>query len=189
MSTQIEGGRFDDVGVLDLGAGENPHPDAETRVDIQPSPGVDVVHDLDETPWPFADGSAEMIVIHHVIEHVENPVDVVLEAARVVEPGGEIDLKYPIGGATHGDPTHRHFWNCRVARYFDRNDDAPVTYDFPAPPIELVDLEYPSLWFMLPGLSKASPLLRVVANRKPGPWVASTPWIAGEVRARFRKIE
>lgn len=40
-------------------------------VDNVPLPGVDVVHDLLEFPYPFDDSVASVIHLKHVLEHFE----------------------------------------------------------------------------------------------------------------------
>jgi 2-polyprenyl-3-methyl-5-hydroxy-6-metoxy-1,4-benzoquinol methylase len=44
---------------------------------------------------PFADASFDVVVCHHVIEHVRSPARVVRELVRVVRPGGSILLAFP----------------------------------------------------------------------------------------------
>ncbi len=39
-------------------------------VDHDPDCGADVVHDLDETPWPFADDSFDECHGYEVLEHL-----------------------------------------------------------------------------------------------------------------------
>jgi hypothetical protein len=40
----------------------------ETYVDRRDLPGVDVVHNLDVYPWPFADGAFDEVVAVHLVE-------------------------------------------------------------------------------------------------------------------------
>jgi glycosyltransferase involved in cell wall biosynthesis len=44
--------------------------------------------DLNRTPYPFLDASADAVVSIETIEHVENPRALVREMARIVRPGG-----------------------------------------------------------------------------------------------------
>lgn len=70
--------------------------DGEVGVDLDPgAPGCDVVADLRHLPFP--DGSAEAVRLSHVLEHFpyRTAPTVLLEAARVLLPGGSIAVGVP----------------------------------------------------------------------------------------------
>ncbi|MHC4400332.1 MAG: class I SAM-dependent methyltransferase [Planctomycetota bacterium] len=69
--------RFDAVGI-DL---------AEAPLEYARSLGLDV-HLSDLESMRFAEGTFDMIVAHHVLEHVQNPERLVVEIHRVLKPGG-----------------------------------------------------------------------------------------------------
>ena len=56
---------------LDLGCGSNKAKGA-FGVDIHPYEGVDLVLNVNQTPWDLPDNHFEQIRSLHVIEHVEN---------------------------------------------------------------------------------------------------------------------
>jgi SAM-dependent methyltransferase len=95
---------------LNLGAGAL-QPAGYVHVDIAPIPGVDVVHDLDVTPWPWANNSAEEIIGKDIFEHVDNPIAFMTECHRVLQPGGLLRLQTPHWRSEMAftDPTHRRF--------------------------------------------------------------------------------
>lgn len=107
---------------LVLGCGphhQRRHTHQETLLDVRPFPGVDVVHDLNSTPWPFGDHSYHEVVALHVVEHLDDLVAFMDEAHRVLTVGGALYLETPEAGTdldlTHSDPTHvrcyrRHTW-------------------------------------------------------------------------------
>ena len=91
----------------------------ETLLDAIPFPGVDVVHDLNATPWPFPAESFDEMVAIHVVEHLRDLVQFMNESHRILKPGGALYLETPEAGGdwdlTHADPTHvrcyrRHTW-------------------------------------------------------------------------------
>jgi SAM-dependent methyltransferase len=93
----------------------------DTFLDIRPFENVDVVHDLNERPWPFEDGAFLHVSAIHVIEHLKDLISFMDEAWRVLEQGGTLYIETPEAGGdidlTHCDPTHvrcyrKHtFWN------------------------------------------------------------------------------
>lgn len=72
-------------------------------VDIDPfmlrdarAAGMQVVRaDLDGAA-PIADGVADAVVCSHVLEHVEAPIRLVRECARILKPGGTVALCVPM---------------------------------------------------------------------------------------------
>ena len=95
---------------LNLGSGSQPVA-GFVNVDIVPLPEVDVVHDLDVLPWPWAGGSVGEIVAQDVFEHVADPIRFMTEAHRVLRVGGALTLKSPHWRHQDAftDPTHRRF--------------------------------------------------------------------------------
>lgn len=95
---------------LDFGCG--PHKrEGFLGVDAFPFVGVDVVHDLKVTPWPWADNSVEEAHASHFIEHLTGPqrTAFVNELFRVLVPGGKCQIIVPhwASNRAYGDPTHQ----------------------------------------------------------------------------------
>lgn len=100
---------FDRAGsVIDLGCGARKFPGA-IGVEIAPGPGIDVVHDLDRAPYPFADASADLVILRHVIEHLADVPGTVRECARILRPGGHLLALTPhfSDASSWIDPEHR----------------------------------------------------------------------------------
>jgi SAM-dependent methyltransferase len=103
--------------VLDLGCGQRKHP-GSVGLDISPDTDADVVHDLDEFPYPFDDDSFDQVLMQDVIEHVERPYAVIAELARICRPGAGIQLRTPHFSSVlaYSDPTHRHYFSLAAIR-------------------------------------------------------------------------
>ena len=54
---------------LDLGCGANKQP-GFVGMDIRALPGVDIVHDVEDIPWPLPDGCCMAIMASHLVEHI-----------------------------------------------------------------------------------------------------------------------
>ncbi len=92
------------------------------HVDLEPGPNIDVVHDLDSFPWPWEDGSAEMIVAEDVVEHLQSSLIAFCnEAWRVLAPTGELYVRTPHheGVSSWIDPTHRWHLHEQSFQYLD----------------------------------------------------------------------
>ncbi len=81
--------------ILNLGCGKVRIPNS-LGVDRVPIEGyVDVVHDLDVVPYPFADNSVDEIHFYHVLEHLHDPIKKLEEIYRILRPGGALYMRVP----------------------------------------------------------------------------------------------
>lgn len=133
-----------DAVLLDLGAGRGFRPamnfqgHAARICGVDPDPCVLENSQLDEgkvldgPTLPYPDGTFDLVVSDNVLEHLEDPVQVFSEVARVLKPGGRFLSKTPnrwhyvaiIASATP-DAFHR-FYNQRLGR--DAEDTYPTLY-------------------------------------------------------------
>ncbi len=96
---------------LNLGCGSRKL-EGFVNVDKYPGCAPDLVHDLEQLPWPFPDDSAEEVVLRHVLEHLGRETSVYLglmgELWRVCAPGAtlRITVPHPRHDDYLGDPTH-----------------------------------------------------------------------------------
>src|SRR5258708_28997174 len=96
---------------LNLGCGQNKVP-GYLNVDKFDACGPDQVVDLEIFPWPFADNSADEILMNHVLEHLGQETRIFLgimrELYRVLKPGAQLRVRvpHPRSEAFLGDPTH-----------------------------------------------------------------------------------
>ena len=98
--------------ILDVGCGTNKFEGA-IGLDNNPKTAADVIHDLGDLPYPFADDEFDLIVSHHVIEHVPDVMAFVTELHLITRPGGRIRLLTPhyTNPDWANDPTHRNHFN------------------------------------------------------------------------------
>ncbi len=97
--------------VLNLGAGRMPITGAVNHDLRRHADYIDVAHDLNLLPWPWADDSFDLIVARAVLEHLRiNLLESVGECWRILRPGGQLYLKLPHWQHEHSylDPTH--YW-------------------------------------------------------------------------------
>jgi SAM-dependent methyltransferase len=113
---------------LNLGCGHDIRP-GWLNLDVAPLPGVDVVHDLQQPPLPFADDRFELILCQDVLEHVDL-VPTLRDLHRVLAPGGRLELRSPhfTSQAFHADPTHRRCFSVETFDFFIRG--APLGRDY-----------------------------------------------------------
>lgn len=79
---------------INLGCGHFPKK-GYVNVDKVKNPNVDVVWDLENIPYPFQNDSADEIYAEHVLEHLNNPIDVIKECHRILKPNGRLLIKVP----------------------------------------------------------------------------------------------
>jgi hypothetical protein len=114
---------------LNLGCGQNKLA-GYVNVDKYDACQPDVVWDLEVFPWPFEDGSAEDIVMHHSLEHMgastECFLSIMKELYRVSAPGAQIhiDVPHPRSDSFAGDPTHVRPINSNILSLFSKKKNA-----------------------------------------------------------------
>jgi SAM-dependent methyltransferase len=106
---------------LDIGCGESKQPNF-IGMDKRLLPGVDILHDLEEFPYPLPDECCWNIVGSHIIEHIkpEYSIPFMDELWRLMKPNGKLALSTPYAGSPGywQDPTHCNGWTEATFRYF-----------------------------------------------------------------------
>ncbi len=96
---------------LNLGCGFDKKADW-VNVDMRPQSEPDELVNLEETPWPWADNSAEEVQLRHVLEHLGATTDsylaIIKELWRICRPGALVRIVVPHPRHDHylNDPTH-----------------------------------------------------------------------------------
>jgi SAM-dependent methyltransferase len=94
------------------------------NLDIRELPGGDVVWDITKTPYPFEENSIDLIEMHHVLEHLENPIKVLEEFWRICKPKGKIIISVPHWShfTAYGDFTHKKYFSSALFIYYENGD-------------------------------------------------------------------
>ncbi len=105
--------------ILHLGCGSSKLTNA-FGIDKLSLGSVDLVHDLDKTPWPINENSYDLILAHSALEHIDNIVSFMEESWKILRNHGRIIITVPyfriIDAFT--DPTHKHFFTSESLNYF-----------------------------------------------------------------------
>jgi predicted SAM-dependent methyltransferase len=121
---------------LIVGCGPNwPKRKDDIFLDVRPFAGVDVVHDLDDCPWPFKTDSFNEVSAIHVVEHLQNLIAFMDECHRILKPGGSLYIETPEAGADldlqFADPTHvRCYRKHTFVNYFTRAEAPKFGYTY-----------------------------------------------------------
>lgn len=78
---------------VEIGGGDRPRGEGFVNVDLVHS--ADVLHDLNEVPWPFDDEEVEELYSSHCIEHVECYIRFLREVARICRVGAPVEIRCP----------------------------------------------------------------------------------------------
>ena len=96
------------------------------NVDINSKCNPDKILDLNKIPYPFSDNSFDEILANHILEHLDDPLAVVMELKRVLKKGGVLKIEVPYY-KTEGyfsDLTHKKAFTLKTfPRYFSRDFD------------------------------------------------------------------
>ena len=108
---------------LDLGCG-SVKVNGAVGLDNANIPGVDIIHDLLDFPYPIENKSYENIYLRHVIEHfyLDDLDKILKECFRILIPGGSLEITVPhafsVAGVT--DPTHKLFFTFSSGYFWDQ---------------------------------------------------------------------
>lgn len=135
---------------IDIGCGGNKQK-GFIGLDKRDLPGVDIVQDLEEFPWPLPDNSCELAIASHVVEHIKPwlMLDFMNEVWRVLEVGCDFCISVPYAGSRGfwQDPTHINGCN-------------EVTWQYFAPEFPLYRIYKPKPWWIKTGF----PVYQVQGN-------------------------
>jgi SAM-dependent methyltransferase len=117
------------VVVIDFGCGARKLKNA-VGVDVVPLPGVDVVHDFRQRPYPFPSDYADEIHLSHVLEHVPDPIAMLEEIWRISKPAAKVHIRVPhySGPYAWKDPTHVRCFTTESFDYFGSNNYSYYTH-------------------------------------------------------------
>ncbi|MDP2655099.1 MAG: methyltransferase domain-containing protein [bacterium] len=106
---------------LNLGCGSDIK-DGWVNLNIVHLPGVDVVHDIEKLPLPFADNSFNEILCQDILEHVEY-IPILKDIYRILVPGGSVRIRVPhfTSRNNYTDPTHKKRFSVSTFDYFAKN--------------------------------------------------------------------
>ena len=122
--------------ILDVGCGQNKYPGA-IGIDSNPRTQADVIHDLGQVPYPFAENEFDEVICRHVIEHVPDVMAFVTELHRITKPGGRIKIVTPhyTNPDWATDPTHRNHFNSYSFNCFTDRTPFPFYTDVELKPV------------------------------------------------------
>lgn len=94
------------------------------NLDISKLPGVDIIHDLEEYPWPFKKDEFDEILCDNVLEHLSDIIKPMEELWRISKDKGIIKIWVPLypGWSCFADPTHKKVFTYTTFNYFDPLD-------------------------------------------------------------------
>lgn len=120
--------------VLHLGAGHSPLAGAVTT-DINPATTPNVICDLNQALWPFADDSFDGVVALSVLEHLDDFLGTMSQIHRISRAGAVTSILVPhfSDAAAFVDPTHRQFFSARSCDYFIHGTEVEGEYGFYVP--------------------------------------------------------
>jgi SAM-dependent methyltransferase len=89
-------------------------------LDFSKLPDVDVVWNLEKTPYPFKSNQFDIVNASHVLEHIQNFLPLMIELNRITKRKGLIKIKVPFYSSwgQFNDPTHIRFFTPFSFDYF-----------------------------------------------------------------------
>lgn len=106
--------------VLELGCGPNKKLMSAIGIDAINYEGVDIVGDIFEVLGKFPEKSVDSVHSFHFFEHIANFQELLSNIARVLRPGGDLEVVVPhfSNPYFYSDPTHRTFFGLYTFCYY-----------------------------------------------------------------------
>ena len=132
---------------LDFGCGASKK-EGFQGIDIIPLTGVDIVHNLNQFPYPFDNDVASEIWMDNVLEHLENPLLVLEELYRIAKNNAKITIAVPYFRSFYAtiDPTHRNFFGVEYFSYFEPTHIFCKKYKYSKARFRLNKMEFDREW-------------------------------------------
>lgn len=111
--------------ILDLGCGNSKYRSENKKddvigIDAVSLNGVDVLWDLNKTPYPFKENEFDFIYTSHCLEHLDNIDNILQELIRIAKNHSKIFIRAPhfSCGVSYRDPTHKRLFSYYTFNYF-----------------------------------------------------------------------
>ena len=117
--------------ILDIGCGKN-KVTGSIGVDFLPFSGVDVVHNLNEFPYPFQSDEFDEVHIKDTLCLLDNPVHVMEEIYRICKINGKVVVAQPYFRSVwnHVDPWIKNYGTAHSFAFYDPNDLICQRYEY-----------------------------------------------------------
>lgn len=103
---------------LNLGCGEFKK-EGFINVDYYSVSSPDVKHNLNLFPYPFNSNQFEYIEMSHLLEHLDNPFQVIREVHRIARSGAILKIKVPHFSRGFSHPEHKAGFDVTLPFYFN----------------------------------------------------------------------
>ena len=106
---------------LNFGCGNDIKEDFD-NVDIQKGKRIKKSFDFDKFPYPLKKNTYDYVLIDNVLEHLDNPLRVLLELRKICKPGALIEVIVPhyTHKGAYSDMGHKHFFNDNSFRNLEK---------------------------------------------------------------------
>jgi len=145
---------------LNLGAGKDPKKKGWSNIDRIKAGNIDIVHDLNQIPYPFKDNSIDEIYSRMLLEHLEIPIWKFMgEIHRILKPKGIITTIVPHYSGMYAFYEEHHKFFTYFALSLNNTLETNWTNYF----IELErDLSFERAWY-----NPLNPFMEWFANKYP----------------------
>ena len=106
--------------ILDLGCGMRKKPGA-IGLDCNPATQADVIHSLEEFPYPFQESEFDYVYADNSLEHLDDVLGAINEIHRITKAGATVKVIVPYFRSrwAYNDPTHKRFFSADMMYHFD----------------------------------------------------------------------
>ncbi|HCR36163.1 MAG: Methyltransferase domain protein [Candidatus Nomurabacteria bacterium GW2011_GWF1_31_48] len=127
MSSELNKKKISRYKKANLGCG-NKKINKYINIDNNKNCRPDMIIDLNKLPYPFKDNTFEEIYAHHVLEHLDRPMDIINEWYRVSKDKAILKIFTPHFSYNWQHPGHVSAISSRLFNYFGTNSEDKEIY-------------------------------------------------------------
>lgn len=104
---------------LDLGCGKDKHEECVGIDWSRENSDADIIHDLNDMPWPIEDDSTDEVYASHILEHLDDLTGALKEICRVCRNGAVVRIWVPYCGCESAFyPEHKWYFGTQTLSYY-----------------------------------------------------------------------
>jgi ubiquinone/menaquinone biosynthesis C-methylase UbiE len=117
--------------ILNLGCGSQSIPGA-INVDLVSRKGVDIIHDLNNIPYPFISNKIDVIYITDTFFLLEDPISIMNELHRILKKNGKLIITNPYFRSKFAfiDPYLKSFYTIHSFDFYDQSTVTAKRYKY-----------------------------------------------------------
>lgn len=132
-----------EIKILDVGCGNKKFP-GSIGIDFNDTLSADVIHDLNQFPYPFKNYSFDKVYMDSILFLLNNPIQVMEEVYRIGKKNSEVVIVQPYFRSVwnYADPLAKNFGTVHSFAFYDPDDPICIRYQYTTARFKTVSITF-----------------------------------------------